>query len=108
MADPAAEKITLDQVRHVVRLALLAMVEGQLRRLTPHLQSHLEDVAKIGEVAVADVDPMAHATPLHNVLRNDTPGQPLPLEQVLANAPDTDGPFFKVPKIIGGEEDSAG
>jgi Asp-tRNA(Asn)/Glu-tRNA(Gln) amidotransferase C subunit len=30
------------------------------------------------------------------------------LEKVLQNAPETDGPFFKVPKVIGGDEDSAG
>ena len=35
-------------------------------------------------------------------------GENLPLEEVLKNAPQTDGPFFKVPKIIGGDEDSAG
>jgi len=108
MAEPAAEKITLDQVRHVARLARLAMDQDQLRRLTPQLESILEYVAKIGEVDVDGVEPMAHATPLVNVLRDDTKTEPLPLEQVLANAPDTDGPFFKVPKIIGGEEDSAG
>ena len=101
-------KITPDQVRHVARLSRLALDDEQLRRLTPQLESILEYVAKIGEVDVAGVEPMAHATPLVNVLRDDTPSEPLPLEQVLANAPDTDGPFFKVPKIIGGEEDSAG
>jgi aspartyl-tRNA(Asn)/glutamyl-tRNA(Gln) amidotransferase subunit C len=106
--NPPAEKITPDQVRHVARLARLAMDEDQLRRLTPQLESILEYVAKIGEVDVAGVEPMAHATPLHNVLRDDTKAEPLPLEQVLANAPETDGPFFKVPKIIGGDDDSAG
>ena len=51
---------------------------------------------------------MAHALPLHNVLRDDVVGPSLPREKVLENAPDTDGPFFKVPKVIGGDEDSAG
>jgi Asp-tRNA(Asn)/Glu-tRNA(Gln) amidotransferase C subunit len=32
----------------------------------------------------------------------------LPLDNVLQNAPETDGAFFKVPKVIGGDEDSAG
>jgi aspartyl-tRNA(Asn)/glutamyl-tRNA(Gln) amidotransferase subunit C len=51
---------------------------------------------------------MAHVLPVHNVLRDDAPGPALPLDKVLANAPDTDGPFFKVPKVLGGDEDSAG
>ena len=54
------------------------------------------------------VEPMAHALPLHNVLRDDVVEPSLPLEQVLRNAPEADGPFFKVPKVIGGDEDSAG
>ena len=65
-------------------------------------------VAKIGQVDVSGVEPMAHALPLHNVLREDVVEPSLPLEKVLMNAPETDGPFFKVPKIIGGDEDSAG
>jgi aspartyl-tRNA(Asn)/glutamyl-tRNA(Gln) amidotransferase subunit C len=51
---------------------------------------------------------MAHALPLHNVFREDIVEPSLPLEKVLQNAPDSDGPFFKVPKVIGGDEDSAG
>jgi aspartyl-tRNA(Asn)/glutamyl-tRNA(Gln) amidotransferase subunit C len=51
---------------------------------------------------------MAHALPLHNVFREDVVEPSLPVEKVLRNAPDSDGPFFKVPKIIGGDEDSAG
>jgi aspartyl-tRNA(Asn)/glutamyl-tRNA(Gln) amidotransferase subunit C len=54
------------------------------------------------------VEPMTHALPLHNVLRDDVVEPSLPVEQVLTNAPESDGPFFKVPKVIGGDEDSAG
>jgi aspartyl-tRNA(Asn)/glutamyl-tRNA(Gln) amidotransferase subunit C len=46
--------------------------------------------------------------PLHNVLREDVVEPSLPLADVLRNAPDVDGPFFKVPKVLGGDEDSAG
>lgn len=102
------QKITLDDVRNVAKLARLALPEEKLARLTGQLESILEYVAQIGEVDVQNVEPMAHALPLHNVLRDDTVQPGLPLDKVLANAPDTDGPFFKVPKIIGGEEDSAG
>jgi aspartyl-tRNA(Asn)/glutamyl-tRNA(Gln) amidotransferase subunit C len=65
-------------------------------------------VAKIGEVDVTGVPPMAHALPLANVLREDVVEPSLPIEKVLRNAPETDGRFFKVPKVIGGDEDSAG
>jgi aspartyl-tRNA(Asn)/glutamyl-tRNA(Gln) amidotransferase subunit C len=102
------QKITAEQVRHVAKLARLALGEEELSRLTPQLESILEYVAKIGQLDVSQVEPMAHAVPITNVLREDVVEPALPLEQVLQNAPDTDGPFFKVPKVIGGDEDSAG
>jgi aspartyl-tRNA(Asn)/glutamyl-tRNA(Gln) amidotransferase subunit C len=103
----AKQQLTLDQVRHVAKLARLSLDDEHLRRLTAQLESILGYVAKISEVDVSGVEPTAHALPLHNVFREDVVEPSLPLEKVLQNAPDTDGPFFKVPKIIGGDEDSA-
>jgi aspartyl-tRNA(Asn)/glutamyl-tRNA(Gln) amidotransferase subunit C len=100
--------ITPEQVRHVARLARLALDEPQLRRFGAQLESILGYVAKIAEADVEDARPMIHAAGLVNVLRDDRAEPALPLEDVLRNAPDTDGPFFKVPRIIGGDEDSAG
>jgi aspartyl-tRNA(Asn)/glutamyl-tRNA(Gln) amidotransferase subunit C len=102
------KKITIEDVRHVAKLARLDLGEAQLARFTTQLESILEYVAKIGEVQVEGIEPMAHAIPLANVLRDDQVQPGLPLDKVLANAPQTDGPFFKVPKVIGGDEDSAG
>lgn len=102
------KKLTMADVQHVAKLARLDLPPQRLEKLTDQLESILEYVAKIGEVDTAGVEPMAHALPLHNVLREDVVEPSLPLEKVLANAPETDGPFFKVPKVIGGDEDSAG
>jgi aspartyl-tRNA(Asn)/glutamyl-tRNA(Gln) amidotransferase subunit C len=101
-------KITTDDVKEVAILARLELPEGRLARLTGQLESILEYVAKIRQVDVSNVEPMAHALPLQNVFREDVVEPSLPLEKVLQNAPETDGPFFKVPKVIGGDEDSAG
>jgi aspartyl-tRNA(Asn)/glutamyl-tRNA(Gln) amidotransferase subunit C len=104
----AETKITIDQVKDVAKLARLEIPPERLGKLTGQLESILEYVAKIGEVDMTGVEPIAHALPLHNVLRDDVVEPSLPLEKVLQNAPETDGPFFKVPKVIGGDEDSAG
>jgi aspartyl-tRNA(Asn)/glutamyl-tRNA(Gln) amidotransferase subunit C len=104
---PPQSSISPQQVRHVANLARLALDEPDLVRFAAQLESILDYVAKIGQLDVSNVEPMAHAIPLSNVLRQDTVEPPLPLEQVLMNAPQTDGPFFKVPKVIGGDEDSA-
>src|SRR4051794_35808031 len=98
----AQPQITRDQVQQVAKLACLALPEQKLDKLAQQLESILEYVAKIGAVDTSTVEPMAHALPLHNVLRKDEAVAGMPLDKVLQNAPDTDGPFFKVPKVIGG------
>ncbi len=102
------QKITLDQVRHVAMLSRLALDESRLQKFAGQLESILDYVAQISKVDITGVEPMAHALPIHNVFRDDIVEPSLPLEKVLENAPDSDGPFFKVPKVIGGDEDSAG
>lgn len=95
-------------VRQVARLARLTVDESSLPALARQLESILGYIEQINEVDVTGVEPMAHAVPLHNVLRDDVIEPSLTLEQTLQNAPDTDGPFFKVPKVLGGDEDSTG
>ena len=104
----AETKITIDQVRHVAKLARLDLDNQRLEKFAGQLASILDYVAKISEVDVTGVEPTAHALPIFNVFREDVVEPSLPLEKVLENAPESDGPFFKVPKVIGGDEDSAG
>jgi aspartyl-tRNA(Asn)/glutamyl-tRNA(Gln) amidotransferase subunit C len=105
MAHP---KITRADVQHVARLARLSLTDAEIERFVPQLESILDYVAMMDKLDVSNVEPMAHALPLNNVLREDVVTPSLPVEEVLQNAPETDGPFFKVPKVIGGDEDSAG
>lgn len=103
-----AAQIPLDQVKHVAKLARLSLSNEQLEKLAGQLESILGYVNQIQSVDVTGVEPMAHALPISNIFRDDTVKESLPVEKVLANAPDSDPPFFKVPKVIGGDEDSAG
>jgi aspartyl-tRNA(Asn)/glutamyl-tRNA(Gln) amidotransferase subunit C len=105
---PPRESVTPELVRKVAKLARLAIDEAHVARYSTQLESILGYVDKVKEADVTGVEPMAHAAPLHNVLRDDDVAPPLPRDEVLRNAPETDGPFFKVPKVIGGDEDSAG
>jgi len=103
-----AEPLTLDQVKHVAKLARLAIPPENLEIFTEQLGNILGYVEQLKEVDVEGVEPLAHAVRLTNVLREDTAGPALPTAVALANSPDVDGAFFKVPKVIGGDEDSAG
>ena len=60
----------------------------------------LEHAARVGEVAADDVPPTAYAIPRANVLRPDVRTESLPLQDVLANAPEVEDDRFKVPRIV--------
>ena len=108
MSQQPQQLISLDQVRHVAKLARLAIPEERLPDFTQKLEGILEYVAILNEVDVTNVEPTSHALKMSNVLREDVVRPGLALDDVLRNAPDKDGAFFKVPKVIGGDEDSAG
>ena len=98
------QKIDKQQVRKVAKLARLDLTEAEIEEFTGQLGAILEYVEKMNELDTAAVEPLAHCLPIHNVFRADEVRESLGTEQTLANAPQHDGPFFKVPKIL---EDSS-
>ena len=107
-APSATPSLSDADVRHVAKLARLAVPDAAVHGYAEQLSSILGYVEKIRGVDTGGVEPTAHAAELTNVLRDDTVGEHLSVDDVLANAPDSDPPFFKVPKVLGGDEDSAG
>jgi aspartyl-tRNA(Asn)/glutamyl-tRNA(Gln) amidotransferase subunit C len=95
------EKLTDQQVRHVAKLSRLKLDAAQVRYFAEQLSDVLGYIDKLGELDVADIEPMAHPTNMTNRLRADDPVPGMPVDQALANAPDADPPFFKVPKVLG-------
>jgi aspartyl-tRNA(Asn)/glutamyl-tRNA(Gln) amidotransferase subunit C len=89
--------ISPDEVRHVARLARLTLSDEELARFGEQLSAILEAVSKVSELDLADVPPTAHPLDLVNVWAEDEPRPSLPVEEALANAPDRDGTFFRVP-----------
>jgi aspartyl-tRNA(Asn)/glutamyl-tRNA(Gln) amidotransferase subunit C len=87
-------------IEHVARLARLELTEQEKGRLREQLGAILEAAAKVGEVAAEDVPPTAYAIPRANVLRDDDVTPSLPVEEVLANAPEVEADRFKVPRIV--------
>ena len=87
-------------IRHVARLARLALTEEEEAQLGRQLPAILEHAAKVGEVAAEDVPPTAYAIPRANVYREDEPEPSLPQAEVLANAPEQEDGRFKVVRIV--------
>ena len=96
-----AEKLTDEQVRHVAMLARLKLDDAQVHHMAEQLSAVLDYMDQLNELDVDGVEPMAHPLEMTNKLRPDEPGACLSIEQVLANAPQADPPFFRVPKILG-------
>ncbi|HEY7440555.1 MAG TPA: Asp-tRNA(Asn)/Glu-tRNA(Gln) amidotransferase subunit GatC [Acidimicrobiia bacterium] len=95
------DRISPDDVRHVARLARLALTDAEVDQLVIDLGSilaHAEDVAALD---LTDVPPTAHPLPLENVLRPDAVGPTLDRDEVLAQAPDAEDGRFRVPRIMG-------
>jgi aspartyl-tRNA(Asn)/glutamyl-tRNA(Gln) amidotransferase subunit C len=89
--------ISPEEVRHVARLARLKLSDEELVRFGEQLSAILEAVGKVAELDLADVPPTAHPLDVVNVWADDEPRPSLPVEEALANAPDRDGTFFRVP-----------
>jgi aspartyl-tRNA(Asn)/glutamyl-tRNA(Gln) amidotransferase subunit C len=91
--------ISREQVVHVARLARLALTEEELERLGGQLDAILEAVGKVSELDLGGVEPTSHPLDLVNVWDEDEPRPSLPPEAALANAPDPEDGFFRVPAL---------
>jgi len=96
------KKIDQAQVRKVAKLSRLELTEAEVEEFTGQLRAILEYMEKMNELDTTDVQPLAHCLPISNVFREDSIGESLGTEKTLANAPQQDGEFFKVPKILDG------
>lgn len=94
------EKISRAEVKHVATLARLELAEDEEVRMTHQMNQLLSYMEKLGELDTSDVPATTHAIQRHNVFRSDTVGTSLDRERVLANAPESDGVCFVVPKVI--------
>lgn len=89
-----------EQVRHVARLARIALTEEEVAGLAEQLSDILAYAEQVGEVAAGDVAPTSHPYPLANVAREDAPGPSLAQDETLANAPAAEDGRFRVPRIV--------
>jgi aspartyl-tRNA(Asn)/glutamyl-tRNA(Gln) amidotransferase subunit C len=114
MTEPASgtpdHSVSEEQVLQVAALANLELTPEELPAMRRDLNAILGYIAQLNELDVAKIAPMAQVTEIipgvtHNTadtpLRDDTPVPCLERGPVMAEAPETDGTFFKVPQVIG-------
>jgi aspartyl-tRNA(Asn)/glutamyl-tRNA(Gln) amidotransferase subunit C len=106
--EPAPGGVSLEAVRHVADLANLALTAEELPRMAHDLNAILGHIAQLSELDTTQIEPMAQVGEALGVapaasgeaLRRDAIKPSVDRAAVMAAAPETDGRFFKVPKVI--------
>lgn len=92
--------VSIEEVRYIAALARLEFSESEEERLAREMSKILGYMDKLNELDTTGVEPMSHVLDLRNVFRPDAHEQRISHEEALRNAPDTDGEYFRVPKVI--------
>jgi aspartyl-tRNA(Asn)/glutamyl-tRNA(Gln) amidotransferase subunit C len=87
-------------VEYVAELARIKLTPEEVKTFESQLGLVLEHVAKLSEVDVSQVEPMAHSFPIYNVFREDETGESLDRETALSNAPQQAQGLFIVTKVV--------
>jgi aspartyl-tRNA(Asn)/glutamyl-tRNA(Gln) amidotransferase subunit C len=94
------KKIDKLQVKKVAKLARLELSDAETEEFAGQLNAIIDYVERMNKLNTDGVEPLAHCLPVSNIFREDVIKASLGTEKTLANAPEQDGAFFKVPKIL--------
>ncbi len=93
-------RINSEDVRKVAKLARLELQDEQIEKYTSQLEKILDYVAQLEEIDTAKIPPTTRAVEVVNVLREDLVEETEIREDLLNLAPQREGNFFRVPKIL--------
>lgn len=93
--------ISDDDVRSIAALARIQLEDAEIPQQRRHLEALIGHLQLLHQVDVDRVPPSTHMVQEGNRLRADRPHAPLPIDRVLANAPDCSDEMFLVPRILG-------
>jgi aspartyl-tRNA(Asn)/glutamyl-tRNA(Gln) amidotransferase subunit C len=92
--------VSPEQVRHIAKLARIAMSDDEIERLAPELNNILGWIEQLGEVNTEGVEPLTAVIDQKLRLRDDVVTEGNIRDEILANAPEAQHGFFAVPKVI--------
>lgn len=97
-------KITEQTVDNLAKLSRLHFEGEEKENMRKDLEKILDMCEKLSEVNTDGVEPLIYMTDSQTILRSDSISQEITHEDALKNAPKKDSDFFRVPKVIGGNE----
>lgn len=92
--------LTIEDMKHVAKLARLDLPEVELEEMARHLNALMTHFAHLQALPTEGVEPTAHSIPVFNVFREDETQPCLPRERALSIAPEARDGLFIVPRII--------
>jgi aspartyl-tRNA(Asn)/glutamyl-tRNA(Gln) amidotransferase subunit C len=92
-------RVTVETVDHVARLARLTLTDDERRTFAAQLDEILSYAEQLAALDVSGVEPMTHVG-VREALRDDEPRASLPRDEAQAPAPDANGGFFRVPRVL--------
>ena len=92
--------ISADDVKKVAQLARLDLPNDKIKTYTKQLESILDYVGQLKSIDTTDVPPTTRAVEVVNVTRGDAIEPTGVREDILDQAPNREGDFYRVPKIL--------
>ena len=92
--------LTLAEVEHIASLARLRLTEAEKARFREQLSAILDHMATLGRLDTSAIEPTASVLPLRSVLRPDVVTPSLPVDELLAAAPQAEARMFRVPPVL--------
>jgi aspartyl-tRNA(Asn)/glutamyl-tRNA(Gln) amidotransferase subunit C len=87
-------------VNHLAHLSRLNVAPEKMYKLVSDMQDLVVFVEQLNSLDTTGTEPLMHMGDAVNVLRKDEVSGSITRAAALSNAPDSDGSFFKVPKVI--------
>jgi aspartyl-tRNA(Asn)/glutamyl-tRNA(Gln) amidotransferase subunit C len=92
--------LTLEELKHVAKLARLELPDERLSELTRHINALMTHFERLNALPTENIEPTSHSIPIYNVFREDEVAPCLPREQALSAAPEARDGLFIVPRIV--------
>ncbi len=97
------QKLSTDDVRAIAELAKLNLSDEEVSMYAEQLSDILGYFQRLQELDTSHIEPTASVLPLQSVMRDDVPVAALPIDRVLANAPDAEAEQFRVKPVLDNE-----
>lgn len=93
-------KLSVEEVKHVAKLARLAITEEEAEKFASQLATITDFAAQLNELDTTNVEPTTHVLPLVNVLREDVAAEGLSRDLMMKNVKEQQDGLVKVPPIM--------